>query len=524
MQVEMKHNPYQGSLQILVNGQSRNRLTGYANKPFSAWYHDIFNLLDGETNEDYSLTLTAGKSETALITALSHNSKYCKKITFKDFDVNTSIENRIRNLEKIRHQSVMVRFCVLPSLRNKISNDAINQILRKSFCNNGAWSLQPEYCNTGQLSGNQSECEYLFIVAEKQNELTLPLLSSARRGYYSNIFGIITDGADNVSFMGNILTLHCALLKFQDTLEKMLTCTIIGDCFWNIYQNLSETEKKAIVFQIKERPHIKIPAFIEVGRKSEIVVQLSSGTPPDVEIVVRNPALIKVTEKTLTGVVAGVTNVQVFEKGTYQLLASSDIEVRLVPRISVLFASDVGLRHGETLTLAMHDSITIPFGYAPEDASDISDVRWSSSNTAIARVHSLSGRITAMHPGTCEIKCFINNIVYIGFSIPVEVIPIPERIELPELYRNELVLNLGESYTFRPVIIPENARYDNISIQIMDKNIAILTDPLTLQTCQEGDTKVIITESPHNTSISVNLKVIAVQKKKGLLSRFFGEK
>lgn len=525
MQVEMEHNPFQGSLQILVNGQPRNRLSGYSNKPFSVWYRDVFALLDGETNEPYTLILTAGNAEAKMIQEMSRLSKYCKSVTVKAFSMIIPFEKRISYLNGLSKQNVGIRFCILPSLKSKASELQINTLLRKPIFQNRLWSMQSDFCTVDQVSNNPNDCEYLLILASSKSEINLALLSSARRGYYSNIICVIIDESSDLEIVGNNLMLHYKYSRWEQSIEELLQSTVIGDCFWNAYQRASESDKYSDAFEVKERPRISIPSYIELDNEEKIDVQVSSGYPPDIEIAVRNPSLIAISGHYLKGIKPGTTNVQVFEKGTYRLLASADVEVRFVSKIRELFARDIGLRHGDVLELEQHESKSIEFEYAPDDAVDASNVRWISSDTSVARVHSLSGRVTGMNPGKCQIKCSVDNGKCVGFSINLEVVPIPSQVELPEIYRNEIVLNEGEKYRFNPVVIPPNARYEGFSIHVSNPNIAHVVDALTIEALKEGETTIVIMESPHNTCITITLKVIAVQNakrsKKGLLSKFF---
>ena len=74
-------------------------------------------------------------------------------------------------------------------------------------------------------------------------------------------------------------------------------------------------------------------------------------------------------------------------------------------------------------------------------------------------------------------------------------------------------------------MIPPSARYEGFSVHVSDADIAGVVDTLTVEALKEGETTIVIMESPHNTCISITLKVIGVQNtkrsKKGLLSKFF---
>lgn len=525
MQVEMEHNPYQGSLQVLVNGQPRNRLSSYANKPFTSWFRDIFSLIDGETNEPYNLILTAGDAESKIISGISYLSKYCNSVTVKPHSLTIPIAERIKAIHGISKKNNYVRFCILPSLQNIITEKSISALINNQVYQNDLWNTKIEYCQTGNLSNNPNDIEYLFFLAKTQGELSNALLSSARRGYYSTILCVLIDGMNKVDYLGSNLLVHCKHSDWQVSVLNSLQTTLIGDCFWDVYQNVSESNLKSNAFEIKEQAKIILPKYIELDCEEKIDIQSPSGYVTEVDVTVRNPAIISSFGHMLRGVKPGTTNVQVFERGTYRLLASADVEVKYISRIKELFAKDIGLRHGDILKIEQHDSASVAYDYAPDDAVDVSNIRWSSSDTTIARVHSLSGRITGINPGNCEIHCNVVNGKSDGFVIKVVVIPIPQKLELPDIYRNELVLNEGESFTFKPVVIPPMAKYDGFSIHINDTSIAEVKDSLSVLALREGETTLVIMENHHNTSLSITLKVIHVQgtqkRTKGLLSKFF---
>lgn len=519
MQVEMIHNPYQGSLQILINGQSRPRLADYAYKSFSSWYRDIFNLLDGETNEPYHLRLTANWAEADIIKMLSTYTKYCKNVSVVPFPLHMPTENRVHGLEEISEKQyhVPVRFCVMPSLQSRISASNIHRFVQNKVFVNQLWNVQDECCDATSLSDNPLSCEYLFVLATTEKELTAQILASARRGYYSEICCVLLDGKEGAEWIGSNLSMHCQPAAWERTLHQLMECLIIGDCFRMVYQQIPEQYRSHSAFQVKQRTQVMIPDFIEQGGRAEIRVTPPSGNTPSVEVIIRNPSVLRAEGTLLIGTKEGSTNVQVFEQGTNQLLASGEVTVRFVPRIRELYPDDVGLRHGETLQLDVGDSRLISYQYGPQNAENVSEIRWSCDNLSVARVHSLGGRITALRAGFCTIRCEVKGI---GFSVPVEVRPIPERIELPEIYGDEITLVVGENCMIRPAIVPANSHFGEIVLRSADPTVVRVVDQFQLHAESEGITQIIIEETLHDVQTSVTVQVWAA-KKTGLLSRLF---
>lgn len=518
MQVEMIHNPYQGSLQVLVNGQARPRLASYDYKPFSEWYKDIFNILDGETNEPYNMILTADTAESTVIQGLCRNTKYCRNVSLRSFPVSASPECRISNIEKGCHnrQNVPVQFCIMPSLKNSVTPTAIQQFCKSRLFSNNLWHINCNFCDVSRISDNPDSCEYLYIIAENESEMGQQVLASARKGYYSEIYCIIPDGRNNMGYISGYLSMHSSEGGWQTALQQLMKCTVIGDCFFMIYNSLPEQSRNNPAFQIKERPRVIFPKFVETGSQVDILV-IATGRTPEIDIVVRNPSVLKSSGRTLIGVSEGITNVQVFEKGTSQLLASADIQVKFVPRIRELYPDDVSLRHGEVLTLDIGQSAFISYSYGPENSENVKNICWHSDNTAVVKVDAVNGKIEAKRSGCCIVSCEADGV---GFSVPVEVIPAPEKIELSDLYGNEIALNVGEYYDFKTSVVPENAHYGNISVKVTNMDIARVVSNRTIQAVGEGITNVVISEDLHGVSTSVVVRVFEV-KKQGFFSRLF---
>lgn len=292
--------------------------------------------------------------------------------------------------------------------------------------------------------------------------------------------------------------------------------------FCSLFSKVSDQQKKGSAFRIKEPPKIIIPNVIEQGVDTHLDVIYPAGRISGVDISSRNPSIIKVSGETIIGVSEGVTNIQVFEAGTNQLLLSKDVKVRIVPRIREIYPDDVAIRHGENLIVNAGESFTIPFSYGPPNAENLNDISWSSSNSAIASVHRKSDVITAKRQGRCTITCETGSA---DFDVSIVIKPALQDIEIKNLYGSEVVLNTGENYELNWMCIPNNANYGNISVRSLDDSIVgTSNDGHNLRAISEGVATIVLEDDIYHVKKELTIRVLNCEKpKKGLLSRIFSK-
>ncbi len=292
--------------------------------------------------------------------------------------------------------------------------------------------------------------------------------------------------------------------------------------FCSLFSKVSDQQKKGSAFRIKEPPKIIIPNVIEQGVDTHLDVIYPAGRISGVDISSRNPSIIKVSGETIIGVSEGVTNIQVFEAGTNQLLLSKDVKVRIVPRIREIYPDDVAIRHGEDLIVNAGESFTIPFSYGPPNAENLNDISWSSSNSAIASVHRKSDVITAKRQGRCTITCETGSA---DFDVSIVIKPALQDIEIKNLYGSEVVLNTGENYELNWMCIPNNANYGNISVRSLDDSIVgTSNDGHNLRAISEGVATIVLEDDIYHVKKELTIRVLNCEKpKKGLLSRIFSK-
>lgn len=522
MKVFMEHNPYQGSLQILINSQSRPGLSKYASKPFSVWFKEVFYLLDGETNEPYSLRFIGRDSETEIVKHLVKMTRYCKNISTESLSDNTSIVDRLNIISGISREFVKVRICIFPSLTERIGINTVKRALIGSDYHNAAWDISIDVCQPNDISNNPNSSDYLYIICENKQEIGNNVLNSVKRGYYSEVCYLIADNQDSIEFIGSNIARHCSVSDINDSLICHINAFVIGDLFCNLFNKVSAEQKKSSAFRIKEPPKITIPDVIEKGESAPLEIRYPTGQRAQVDIISHNPSIIKVSEETIIGVNEGVTNIQIFEAGTNQLLLSKDVRVRIVYRIRELYPDDTAIRHGEDLIVNVGESFTIPYSYGPPNAENINDIIWSSSNSEIASVERKRGVITAKSHGRCTITCKAGSV---NFNVSIFVKPILQDIEIKNLYGNEIVLNTGENYDLKYNFIPENASCGNILVRSLDEKIVkVSSDGCNLKAVKVGETAIVLEDDMYHVKKEIIVRVLDLKKfKKGLLSRIFSK-
>ena len=112
-----------------------------------------------------------------------------------------------------------------------------------------------------------------------------------------------------------------------------------------------------------------------------------------------------------------------------------------------------------TLSLQMGQTATLTATVAPEDARDKS-VTWTSGDTSVATVDQ-NGKITPVAPGTTQVTVTTNDgsftascaLTVVERTVPITSISYSEK-------GKEVQLNMGESYTIRVKVSPDDATED----------------------------------------------------------------
>lgn len=138
----------------------------------------------------------------------------------------------------------------------------------------------------------------------------------------------------------------------------------------------------------------------------------------------------------------------------------------------------------------------------PEEAKD-HEIEFSSSNRGIASVDS-TGNILGLRSGKTIItaKAKENNV---SSSIEIEVYtPVSDM----QLNKENLVLQIKDSYTITPIILPNDANNKNVIYSSANENIAIIDELGVIRAVSEGTTKITAKTEEGNISKEINITVV----------------
>lgn len=137
------------------------------------------------------------------------------------------------------------------------------------------------------------------------------------------------------------------------------------------------------------------------------------------------------------------------------------------------------------------------------DATKDHEIVFSSSNRGIATIDS-AGNILGLRSGTTTItaKAKENNV---SSSIEVEVYtPVSDM----QLNKENLVLQIKDSYTITPIILPNDANNKNVIYSSENENIATVDELGVIRAINEGTTKIIVKTEEADIRKEINITVV----------------
>lgn len=138
----------------------------------------------------------------------------------------------------------------------------------------------------------------------------------------------------------------------------------------------------------------------------------------------------------------------------------------------------------------------------PDEAKD-HPIEFTSSNRGVATVDS-SGNVLGIRSGitTITAKSKENNVFS---SIEVQVYtPVADL----QLNKEKLVLQIGDSYTITPIILPDDANNKNVIYSSDDGNIATVDDKGLIKAIKEGTTKIIVKTEEGDITKEISISVV----------------
>lgn len=153
-------------------------------------------------------------------------------------------------------------------------------------------------------------------------------------------------------------------------------------------------------------------------------------------------------------------------------------------------------------TILKGESKQLTVEILPEEAKD-QKIEFSSSNQKVASVDS-QGNILGLQSGTTVItvKAKENNV-----SSQIEIMVYTPVSDL-QLNTESLMLQEGEKYMVKPIIVPKDASNQNVTYQSENTEIAQVDSLGNITTIKEGDTKIIVQTEAEKIKKEISITVV----------------
>lgn len=129
--------------------------------------------------------------------------------------------------------------------------------------------------------------------------------------------------------------------------------------------------------------------------------------------------------------------------------------------------SSIELSESEKV-LNIGDEFTLSASVLPGNAAN-KNITWTSDNAEVANV--TNGHVSAVGPGNCTIICTAADGSGVSATCAVTVNE-PQKIESIELSESEINLNIGESFTLKATVAPNDAYNKNVVWASNDEEVA----------------------------------------------------
>ena len=155
----------------------------------------------------------------------------------------------------------------------------------------------------------------------------------------------------------------------------------------------------------------------------------------------------------------------------------------------------------ENTTLQKGERVQLKVQILPENATD-KHLTYTSSNSNVVSIDT-AGKLLAVSSGQATITAKAKNNIANSITIRVN-----SKVTGLQLKEEELILQVGETYTILPLVLPEDASNPKVHFKSSKEDIAIIDTNGKITANAEGNCKVQVTTQDGNFQKEVNLVVI----------------
>ncbi len=468
--VQLIYNPYQEKSRIIINGNSiseYSQLANYLQESFEIWSSAILEAIGQELNDEFELEIVSDEFHSRLLKEMAERYGDCISVLEKSFLLNQSVLERFEKLKRFSKQEsddVSVRVLIFSKDR------MLSAVIMGELCKSGNYSVQQSalYLGEGKIEcivSNDSALlekeKYELVICVEQSEQEVFETLNFVNVYSDNIARMAGIRIENeICFMGLKEGIYYAGLDFQK-LSETVTCFVeyLGIVPYikkekeyieeNGFIKSFESQKMQLEYLLIDAVEPVLVAYcepeVEEGEtiKLELITFPENAVLPEITVKVVNPSILRYADGRLYGILDGETDIEVSVSGSIQPIYRNHIRVKRVIRISNICIEN------SFVVLPEGAKYQIAYNYEPEDADNIDEIEYISTDENVARIIE-KGQVACVHEGSCDIVIRAENVTA---KCHICVKPEMKRIILPN---KQIRLTMGQQVAFLPEYEPKN--------------------------------------------------------------------
>lgn len=461
-EVELWYNPYLPELKVRIDHRTPSAysaLLQYQHSRIFEWIESFFPLLDREINDDYKLFCYTTENCGEWISCVAKKEDHCREIILKEVPLAENIFDRLGILEEIgfdEHTEVVIPYY---SDQSDGIQNVVEALLEEQEVFEPDWKGQFVCSDCPLVDIRLKEVDSLYFMDE--NAPMLICFCSDGQGLDDvsrdvPIFRVVIDDENSLE---KVVDGQVVFKVASDYLSVFLL-NIIGEqvLCGQLLEMAEEFEKKNSAFLVQEEKdklellcciepvcRAELPDEIFVGREFDVRVRCLPENPfITFDIQTSDPSVLEIQGNSLIPHCNGYAEVVVYRSSDPYPISKKVIfvrekrliqEIRLFPRL--LYMPEWGK---ENLRIT----------YAPENAENIGELTWKSSDPLIATVDE-TGRISAGTSGFCKIRVSTRE------ACDTVTIQVQPRIQEFVMDSTNLELALGGRIKWKYGIVPPGA-------------------------------------------------------------------
>ncbi|MCC8130393.1 MAG: Ig-like domain-containing protein [Ruminococcus sp.] len=479
-QVVAFYNPYLPELKVTVNGKKLSpysSLMSFQHQRLEKWCDCLFTELYREVNSDYEMLCVSTEFACEWMEELADSNQHCVSFISQPLPLDADVYQRLEKLELLGCDEVEESI-VIPLVNvsdNSGMTDAVYDVIDEQgiFEDVSHDGITWSDCPLVTLEINPFDVGY----APYEAPVVIALCGSEedyiRLDTDAPIYALVMDTetrflrrqGSKLFFSVDPDDIGKILLEI---IEEETLCPLVSQLSYDFPEEskefLTESEREDLELVCQASPvcNVILPKVCDVGRTVKLDVQIfPSDSSAKVRVVSDSTDVIDVDDEVLLPRMAGIAEVSAFISDDPYPVATEQVNVRkrrLITDIT-LFPS--------MLYMSVGDESNLKVTIIPEDAENLSEIRWKSDDHSVATVGFDTGVVSARDCGHCTITAYTEEA---SKSVSLEVQPEIEDIVCPCSF---LELGEGEQREWKFRVIPDNAYgIDFLRISTTDRNIA----------------------------------------------------